>query len=348
MTLGSGNRKKTADRTAAQFVIDGSVRSDGTCIKMTVLLTDTRTGRLIWSESCRSSIEAAKLIAFQEEVARGMAVKIAGEQGWIAKSLDKASKRHAPQHSSVYQAVLRYYKYALTMTPASFSGALAALEKAVIIDPECGQAWSMSARLFADIYAFDIAGFKDPLDKAFSFGQKGMRLSPDDQRCRFIMAYVHLLGNDLKAGLAEAERALLLGPQTLFMLDGIGYLMTLLGAWERGPALIEKIIQLNPFYGNYVHHALWLNCLRQKNYTEAYHETLKLNRPALFWDHLARTSTYGLLGNIEDGRKAAAELLKLKPDFAARGRILMGHFIKFEDIVERVIEGLDAVGIEVR
>ena len=348
MTQGSGNQKIKADRTAAQFVIDGSVRSDGTCIKIAVQLTETRTGRLIWSESCRSSIEAAKLIAFQEEIARGVAVKIAGQHGRIAKSLDKSANTNPPQHSDVYEAVLRYYEYDLTMTPTAFSGALAALEKAVTIEPECGPAWSMYARLLADIYAFDIAGFKEPLEKAFAFGQKGLRLSTDDQRCRFIMAYVHLLGHDLKAGLAETERALQLGPQTLFMLDGIGYLMTLLGAWERGPALIEKVIRLNPFYSNFVHHALWLNCLRQKNYVEAYHETLKLNRPAFFWDHLARAATNGLRGNIEDGRQDAAVLLKLKPEFVERGRILIGRFIKFEDIVERVIEGLDAVGIVVR
>ncbi len=40
-------------------------------------------------------------------------------------------------------------------------------------------------------------------------------------------------------------------------------------------------------------------------------------------------------------------LLKLKPAFAERGRILIGHYIKFEDIFEWVIEGLDAVGMEV-
>ena len=121
----------------------------------------------------------------------------------------------------------------------------------------------------------------------------------------------------------------------------------LMGAWERGPSLIDKIIRLNPFYGNYVHFALWVNCLRQKNFAEAYHETLKHNRPALFWDHLARASTFGLLGNIEGGRKVADQLLNLKPDFTEHGRRLIGHFIKFEDIVERVIKGLKAVGIEV-
>jgi hypothetical protein len=42
------------------------------------------------------------------------------------------------------------------------------------------------------------------------------------------------------------------------------------------------------------------------------------------------------------------DLLKLKPDFPDRGRILTRHYIKFEDIVERVIEGLKAVGIAVR
>ena len=39
-------------------------------------------------------------------------------------------------------------------------------------------------------------------------------------------------------------------------------------------------------------------------------------------------------------------LLELKPDFASRGRALMGHYIKFEDILERVVEGLRKVGVE--
>jgi hypothetical protein len=139
-----------------------------------------------------------------------------------------------------------------------------------------------------------------------------------------------------------------LGPATLFFLDGIGFLMTLMGDWERGPALIKNVIQLNPFYGNYVHFSLWVDCIRQKDYAGAYQESLKLNAPALFLDHVARASTLGLLGNIEDGRKAAAELLKLKPDFPANGRILIRHYIKFDDIFERVIKGLKAVGLEVR
>jgi adenylate cyclase len=347
MTLRSDNPNTDADQRAVRFEVDGSVRNDGTCIKIILKLTDTRTGHQIWSESSRSSIEAAGLIAFHEDLARSIAVKIAGERGWIMKTLAKESKRRLPQHATVYEAVLQYIEYDVTFTPQAFSRALAALERAVVIDPEYGPAWSMLARLYADICFLDFPGYQDPLKKAFEFAQKGTRLSPDNQRCRAVMAYIHLFRNDLAAGLAEAERALNLGPETLFMIDGIGYLMTLMGDFERGPALIRKVMQLNPFYGNYVHFALWVNCLRQKDYAAAYHEALRLNAPIFFWDQIVKASSLGLLGNIEDGRKIAAELLKLKPDFPARGRILIRHYIKFEDILDRVIKGLNAVGVEV-
>jgi TolB-like protein len=348
LILGSGNPNPDIDHRAARFVVGGSVRSDGTSIKMILNLTDTRTGQQIWSESSRSSIEAARLIAFQEDLSRSIAVKIAGDRGLIMKTLDKESKRRPPQHSTVYEAVLRYFEYDATFTPESFSRALAALEKAVIIDPEYGPAWSLLARLYANIYVFEIPGFKRPLEKAFEFAQNGTRLSPHNQRCSAILAYIHMFRNELTAGLAEAERALNLGPETLFMLDVIGCLMTLMGEFERGPALLKKVIQLNPFHGDFAHFGLWVNYLWQKDYAAAYHETLQLPSPALFLNHLARASTLGLLGNIEDGCKVAAELLKLKPDFAERGRIQIRHYIKFDNIVARVIEGLNAVGIEVR
>jgi len=161
------------------------------------------------------------------------------------------------------------------------------------------------------------------------------------------MAYIHLLRNDVAAGLAEAERALNLSPRTLFVLDAIGFVMTHLGDWERGPALIKKVIQLNPFYANYCHYALWLNGLRQKDYAGAYQETMNLKKPADFWDPLLKASACGHLERIEEGQACARALLALKPDFAQRGRILIGRYVKFEDIVDRIIEGLGILGMKI-
>ena len=348
LTLSAINSNSHIDSKAVQFKIDGSVRGDSSAVKITVKLMDNRAKRMIWSESYRSPIETAGIITIQESVAKKIAIKIAGQHGHVAQSMLSGIKRRNPEEMQVYEAILRYYEYDLKASAVAFTTALKALERAVAIDPECGQAWSMLSRLFADVYALDIPGLEEPLEKAFAFGQNATRLLPDDQRVRTVKAYIHLLRNDLTVGLAEAEQALRLGPQTLFMLDGIGYLMTLLGDWERGPALIEDVMRRNPFYSNYVHYALWVDCIRRADYEGAHQETLKLNRPELFWDHLTRAASLGLLGRVDDGGRAASELLRLKPDFPERGRFLIQCYIKFDDIVDRVIHGLSTVGVKVQ
>lgn len=60
-----------------------------------------------------------------------------------------------------------------------------------------------------------------------------------------------------------------------------------------------------------------------------------------------RAFILGQLGRLDEGKQAAKDLLKLKPDFSSRGRVLIKHYIKFEDIVERVIDGLGKVGLSI-
>jgi adenylate cyclase len=70
-----------------------------------------------------------------------------------------------------------------------------------------------------------------------------------------------------------------------------------------------------------------------------------LRRPAVFWYPLAKAATLGHLGRYQEGKQFVETLLKLRPDFPTRGRILIGHYIKFEEIVERVIDGLRKSGL---
>ena len=345
MTLGADNPHRKADQATAQFEVAGNVRSDEECLKVAVRLTDTQNGRLIWSDSRRTAIETARLISFQEDIAKEVAVKIAGEHGWVSKTLASRWKRYPPKDTKVYEAVLRYYEFDLNGTPETLSRALASLERAVTNEPECGQAWSMLARILGVSYHQDIPGYEHALETAFKYAAKGIRLSPGDQRSRVIMAYIHLLRNELAAGRAEAEQARNLGPQTLFMLDAIGFLMTYLGDWERGPALVEKVIQLNPFYANYCHYTLWFNYFRQKNYAAAYRETMRLKRPAIIWEPLVKAATLGLSEKTDEGKKYAKKLLEIKPDFPGKARDLLARTIKFEEILDRVIEGLNKVGL---
>jgi adenylate cyclase len=60
-----------------------------------------------------------------------------------------------------------------------------------------------------------------------------------------------------------------------------------------------------------------------------------------------KVATFGQLGRVEEGKQTVENLLKLKPDFPTRGRVLIKHYIKFEDILEKMIEGLKKVGLSI-
>ena len=96
-----------------------------------------------------------------------------------------------------------------------------------------------------------------------------------------------------------------------------------------------------------VHYALWVDLVRQEEYDRAYEETLRFKRSLLFWDPLLKVASLGMLGRIEEGFQAGKDLLACKPDFQKRGRVLIQHYIKFDEIIEKAITGLGRVGIEV-
>jgi hypothetical protein len=50
---------------------------------------------------------------------------------------------------------------------------------------------------------------------------------------------------------------------------------------------------------------------------------------------------------IEEQLQRILDSPEFKADFSERGRILIKHYIKFEDIVERVIDGLQEVGLNI-
>jgi len=328
-----------------RFVLDGNIFEDSTGIKITVQVTDTKTAKQIWGDTHLCNSDAQKFLAFQEHVARVIAAITAGESGVIPKVMTSESKDKLPTELKTYEAILRFYEYDQTLGPESFVRALEALRLAARIEPDCGQIWSLLARLYANVYTLDFPGFENPLEKAVDYAEKGARINPNNQRTLATLALVRLFSDELAAALEEADRALELNPNSLFVLDGLAYIMILSGAWERGTALARKAIRINPCYRPVVHYALWVDCLRQKNYDRAYLETMGFRRPAVFWYPLAKAATLGLLGRCEDGQKFVKKLLELKPDFPRKGRILISRYIKFEEIVEPVLDGLSNVGL---
>ncbi len=332
----------------ARFLLGGHIFKDRTWVKVNVNLTDRSTGEQLWADTHRSETDASQLVPFQEEVAQVVAAKTTGAQGIIIKTLSKESRYKTPSKLSTYQAILRYHECDLKLTPDTFGRAIKALEYALKTEPDCGQVWSMAGRLYGTAYGLDVPGFERALPKAVEYAETGIKLNPESQRARFTLALIRLYSSELPSGLIEIEKALALNPNSLFFIDVIGYVMMLLGEWDRGRALVERAIKLNPYYNLVIHGGLWIDYIRQENYQLAYQEALNYKRPHLFWTPLGMAVTLAHLGDLESGRKAAEELLRVKPDFPSRGRDLIRRYVKFDIILDRMVEGLSKVGLELQ
>jgi TolB-like protein len=323
-----------------RFVLGGSIYDTDSGIRITVHLTDMKTGQQIWGDTHSSSIEAQEILAFKEQLVYIIATKIAGEYGVIPKTMAHDFRRRPPVEFSTYDAILRYYEYDHTYSAESFTRALESLRRAAEIEPSCGQVWTMLAQLYANIYSLDYPGFEKPLEIAIEFAERGAYLCPDNQRALAILALVRFFSNELTSALMETERAIELNPNSLFIMDGLGYIMTLCGEWERGTQLIKKVMGLNPLYRPVTHYPLWLDCLRRRDFEGAFLETMGFKRSTIFWYPLAKAATLGLMGRTEEARELYKKLLDLRPDFPGKCRTLIERYIKFEDIVELVMKGL--------
>ena len=62
---------------------------------------------------------------------------------------------------------------------------------------------------------------------------------------------------------------------------------------------------------------------------------------------MLRIAIYGQLGRQDEARASASELLELIPDFENRGRRLISNFVKINDLVDDIIEGIKKVGIDI-
>ncbi|HEX7253744.1 MAG TPA: tetratricopeptide repeat protein, partial [Thermoanaerobaculia bacterium] len=143
-----------------------------------------------------------------------------------------------------------------------------------------------------------------------------------------------------------AERAVELNPMDGNSIAFLGELLTYAGDWERGLALAGRAKQLNPHHPGWYWYADFYDSYRRGDYRGALSFARKANLPGHWGMHAAMAASYAQLGERDAAAKAIRDLLKLRPDFAAKVR---AEFEKWWEpaYVESFLGGLRKAGLEV-
>jgi adenylate cyclase len=343
--------KKIDPRAAGQdlgvrFLVEGSFRKDAKTVKIDLHVVDTQNGQRVWGEQYCRELKAETLIALQEEIARQVAARLGSLYGIILQTLSRESRRKPPESLETYEAFLRFYHHATILSPQTFAETLSVLEQAVRREPESGFAWSLLSFLYGQSYSLQLFSMESPLEQALISAQKGAVLEPENQITRVALAHVHFFRNERELFLPEAEIALALNPNAPGPIGFLGWLLALYGEWERGLAILDKGIKLNPHYPGWFHMAPYFNLYLQERYDGAYQEALAFQMPQLFWDPLLRAAALGRSGREQEGARALAELLQLRPDFPAAGPFLISCYAKFPYLIDALLDGLRLAGLK--
>jgi len=333
--------------TNARFVLRGSVRTDPKNVKVSMQLTDEVNGRQLWAEAYSHPLEAGRLIATQEEIARSVVAAIASEYGIIARRLAAESRKKPPAELDTYEAMLRYYTHQIEPSPESGRGCLVALQRAAEREPEYGPVWSGLATLHCQLYTMDVPGFGESLDTALRFARRGVSLEPGSQLGRLILAYASYLADDSDAFEQESETALALNPNSPYTRGTIGYFHAMRGEFARGLPMLERAMAVNPCHPHWFHAGHVIHLLFQRDFEGALAELEKHDPFFTFWLPVAFGATLGNLGRIDEARVYLQQVEEQKPDFAARARQLLPRSLKIDSVIDDLIEGLRRAGLSV-
>jgi hypothetical protein len=85
--------------------------------------------------------------------------------------------------------------------------------------------------------------------------------------------------------------------------------------------------------------------IRLNEFEKAYEEALKYDVPALFWGPMLRAATLGQLDRQSEAQQHISDLKSLKPDFESKAQYLISRYVKEDELVEKIIDGLVKAGL---
>jgi serine/threonine protein kinase/tetratricopeptide (TPR) repeat protein len=338
--------RAAAKQLGARYVMEGSVRQAGAKVRIAVQLVDASSGAGLWAETYDRAFQSEAMLELLDDVVPCIVCTVADTQGILPHNMTEALRSRDPETFTPYEALLRSFGHNQRVNAAEHAVARAALERAVQQPPDRADCWAMLAWLYREEYTHGFNLRPDPLGRALAAARRAVDIAPSNHLAHAALATTLFFLHELGAFRASAERSLALNSMDGLTVAYLGFQIAYSGDWERGCALAERAMQLNPHHPGWYWFPLVLNAYRQRDYQRALDLALKINMPGFWRTQLVLAVSNAQLGYQEAARKAAQELVKIRPDFAVVARTELQKWWDPE-LIEHLLEGLRKAGLEI-
>ena len=227
-------------------ILEGSVRRQGSRLRITADLTDTVTGFQLWSQSFDR--DQADLLAVQADIAATVtsALKVTLLGGDAATFTLGGTSNPA-----AFDVYLRGMEWIHASDITSIVKALAAFERAISLDPGFAQAHLECAVALVNLV--NNADYDDPVtvrrlqEEALVHARRAVALAPDLPAAHTVLGNIlEIVDFDFAGAEVEIKRAYAQAPSDARTLMSYARLLSLLGHADEAIAKLELAVSLDP------------------------------------------------------------------------------------------------------
>src|SRR5438046_204599 len=344
----TGDERALGAKLGARYVLEGSIRKEGSGIRVTAQLVDTQTEAQLWAETYNRDLQASSIFAAQDDVAGRIVATVADSYGVLVHSMRVAIGRKSDADLTPVEWQFQYFAYREQITPSAHAALKTRLERAAERDARQSDLWACLAQIYVDEYAFGFPGNDETsLDRALTAARRGVELDRANQFAIVALAQTHFFRQDLAAFGPAAERAMALNPLNTDALGILGLQIVHTGEFERGTAIVRRAMDVNANHAGWMHFAPLWEHFDKGEYEQALECANRVDVPGLFWPYLVMASACGHLGRHSEAAAAVRDLLALDPEFAAHARSNVGTCHLARGLMDPILEGLRKAGLAI-
>ena len=304
----------------ADYVLDGNLEGGGAELRISVHLSDARSGARLWATTILPILEDPASARAEDEVA-GHA---AGALRYPLYAVELQRLEKVGQSDSAYGCLLKVN----LVVPGDFARLRQCEEKAVISEPNNAFAWEGLAVAVQTQLAFgwglppeEASAEKRAMlkEKIYDAHARAKALAPDEPDIISGMVYANFYRCDIDRMRVEVDRVMSFNPYDPFFLGWDGSALAWAGDWDRGVAMANRGIELA---GPGAHPMWWwasgTRHFERDEYQASYDDFQHSFIENLWASHLHLIPPLVYLGRLDEAKAHLATLLTLLPAFSVR------------------------------
>jgi TolB-like protein/lipoprotein NlpI len=312
--------KRVGQELGVKYVLEGSVRKGGDTVRITAQLIDSTTGHHLWAQ--RYDRELEDIFAVQDEITMKIvtALQVTLTEGEQARKYENGTNNL----DSYLKVLESRYNWFRGNKEANIRARQLA-EQAIALDPEYPDAYAaLGWTYYLDIWLGWSDSPVESMSRAYELAQKCITLDESNANAHRLSSWLFLVKREHEKAIAQAEKAVTLDPNSADARAGMGMVLYFAGRLEEAILSLKKAIRINPIPPTAYLQFLGMAYRDMGLYEEAITACGKalVQEPDNFFAHLTLTATYSMQGREDTARVAAAEVLRIDPEFSVE------HFAK--------------------